>query len=282
MSQVEDTTSTARPTKSGASFGKRFAALFGLGLLGVLAVGVSTATGEGGVPGLPEMSTPALAALVMVQPAILLAVSVAVGLKLAPGLGFRSYIDERVRGGRPVVESLASELPVAVAVGALSYVAVRALDVLFAPLVAESVAAAAPTTDAVTLSALLASLPVRLLYGGITEELLVRWGLLTAFAWAIHAVRGRRGDAGEAVESSTAWAAIVLAALLFGVGHLPALMTVVEPTPTLVARTVALNAVVGVGFGWLYWRKSLEAAMVAHATFHVALVGVSALALLVV
>jgi membrane protease YdiL (CAAX protease family) len=42
-----------------------------------------------------------------------------------------------------------------------------------------------------------------------------------------------------------------------------------------VARTVLLNAVVGVLFGWLYWRRSLEAAMVAHAAFHLPLVALS-------
>jgi hypothetical protein len=32
---------------------------------------------------------------------------------------------------------------------------------------------------------------------------------------------------------------------------------------------VLLNALGGVLFGWLFWRRSLEAAMVAHATTHV-------------
>jgi membrane protease YdiL (CAAX protease family) len=44
-----------------------------------------------------------------------------------------------------------------------------------------------------------------------------------------------------------------------------------------VARTVLLNAVAGVLFGWLYWRGRLEAAMVAHASFHVPLVILSLL-----
>ena len=63
--------------------------------------------------------------------------------------------------------------------------------------------------------------------------------------------------------------------MLFGLGHLPALAQSVTLTPALVARTVLLNAVAGVLFGWLYWRRSLEAAMVAHASFHVPLVALS-------
>lgn len=273
MSLEGDTSETG-----GASFAERFAALFALGLVGVLAVAVSTATGEGGVPGLPDVSGPAAVALVALQPALLLAVAVAVGLRLAPRVGLRSHVDERLRGGPPVLDALRPELPRAVEVGVAGFVAVLALEAAFAPLVARDLAPVTPAPEASTLAGLLASLPVRLLYGGVTEELLLRWGMLTLFARAILAVRSRGERSRRTLGAGTAWAAILLSAVVFGLGHLPALATVVDPTPALAARTVALNAVAGVAFGWLYWRSSLEAAMVAHAAFHVALVGLSALA----
>lgn len=259
----------------GASRWRRFAVLFALGMLGVVAVGLAVATGEGGVPGLPTISTPVLALLVMLEPAILLAIAVGVGVVLAPRVGLRSHVDSRVRGGPPVLGSLRPELPRAVAVGVAAFLAIVLLDVAFAPFVAADLAAVTPTPEASTVFGLLASLPVRLLYGGITEELLLRWGLMTLLAWAIHAVRVRLGGERGRIADSTAWAAIVVSAILFGVGHLPALSTIAPLTPALVVRTVALNAIAGVGFGWLYWRESLEAAMVAHGTFHVVLVGLS-------
>lgn len=277
-----DNTSATGAISGDTPFAKRFLALFALGMVGVLAIGISTATGVGGVPGLPELSGPALAAVVMLQPAVLLAISVVVGLVLAPRVGLRSLVDERVRGGSAVLDALGPQLRRAVGVGVAAFLAVVALDVLFAPFVAADLANLTPTPDASTLTGLLASLPVRLLYGGITEELLLRYGLLTLFAWTIHVVRSRVGPSRETLGKATAWIAIVASAVLFGVGHLPALATVVTPTPALVVRTVALNAVAGVGLGWLYWRDSLEAAMVAHAMFHVVLVGVSSVALLVV
>jgi membrane protease YdiL (CAAX protease family) len=273
-----DDTATAGDSPTGRSFLKRFGALFALGMLGVVTIGVVTATGEGGVPGLPTVSGPELAVLVMIQPALLLAVAVAIGTLLAHRVGLRSHVAERVNGGPSVLDALRPELRRAVGVGVAAFLAVVALDALFAPLTAGDLAAATPTPDAGTLSALVASLPVRLFYGGITEELLLRWGLLTLFAWVVHFVRARVGDDRETLAPSTAWSAILLSAVLFGVGHLPALANVVEPTTVLVVRTVAVNAVAGVGFGWLYWRDSLEAAMVAHATFHVVLVGLSVVA----
>jgi membrane protease YdiL (CAAX protease family) len=71
------------------------------------------------------------------------------------------------------------------------------------------------------------------------------------------------------------WLAIVVSAVLFGVGHLPALVQAVELTPVLVARTILLNAIAGVIFGWLYWQRSLETAMLSHASFHVPLLVLS-------
>ena len=67
------------------------------------------------------------------------------------------------------------------------------------------------------------------------------------------------------------WTAIVLAALLFGIAHLPAMAALVALTPLIVIRTVLLNALGGLLFGWLFWQRSLEVAMVAHAAFHVGL-----------
>lgn len=77
------------------------------------------------------------------------------------------------------------------------------------------------------------------------------------------------------------WAAIVISAILFGIGHLPALAASFGLTPALVVRTVALNAIAGLGLGWLFWRRPLETAMVAHMTFHVVLVAVSTILIII-
>jgi membrane protease YdiL (CAAX protease family) len=95
-------------------------------------------------------------------------------------------------------------------------------------------------------------------YGGIGEEVLLRLFLMTLLVWIV--ARVRRQPPGAAVY----WTAIVAAALLFGAGHLPAAAGIWPLTTVVVLRTVALNALVGVAFGWLYWRRGLEAAMCAH------------------
>jgi membrane protease YdiL (CAAX protease family) len=47
--------------------------------------------------------------------------------------------------------------------------------------------------------------------------------------------------------------------------------------PFVIARTIAGNALFGIVFGWLFWRRSLEAAMIAHATGHLTLTIIIAL-----
>jgi membrane protease YdiL (CAAX protease family) len=126
-------------------------------------------------------------------------------------------------------------------------------------------------TDATVVNVLVYA-PVRFLYGGITEELLLRYGLMSALAFIGWVLTGRQsGGPGSGVM----WVAIIISAVLFGIGHLPALAQSVDLTQALVARTILLNAIAGVLFGWLYWQRGLEAAMVAHAAFHIPLVVLS-------
>jgi membrane protease YdiL (CAAX protease family) len=60
------------------------------------------------------------------------------------------------------------------------------------------------------------------------------------------------------------WLAIILASIIFGIGHLPTVAAITALTPILVARTIILNSIGGIIFGWLYWKKGLESAMIAH------------------
>jgi membrane protease YdiL (CAAX protease family) len=60
------------------------------------------------------------------------------------------------------------------------------------------------------------------------------------------------------------WIANILAAVLFGLGHLPATANILPLTPLVITRAILLNGVGGVIFGWLYWKRGLESAMIAH------------------
>ncbi len=98
-------------------------------------------------------------------------------------------------------------------------------------------------------------------YGGIVEELQVRLGLMTFLVWVMYRLFGKQ---------TSSWMfvlAILVSSIVFGVLHLPATMQALgELTPMLVVRGLVLNALGGIWFGWLYWKKGLEYAMLAHMT----------------
>ena len=107
------------------------------------------------------------------------------------------------------------------------------------------------------------------LYGGIVEEILIRWGLMSLFTWLLY--RLFSGGKGQ-VRPVQVWVAITAAALLFGAGHLPAIGAMgIEMTTPLLIRTLVQNGLPGMVFGWFFARRGLESAMFAHIGTHVGL-----------
>jgi Type II CAAX prenyl endopeptidase Rce1-like len=103
-------------------------------------------------------------------------------------------------------------------------------------------------------------------YGGIGEEILMRLFLLSGLLWI--ASKLFRSSARSRV---LFWTVNVLVALAFGAGHLPFAASLHPLTPALVTIVIALNAFVALGFGYLYWSRGLEAAMLAHFTTDIVL-----------
>ncbi|MBN2007078.1 MAG: CPBP family intramembrane metalloprotease [Anaerolineae bacterium] len=248
-------------------FGKTFLALVALGVPGVLAL-IPTALDQ--VSALPlemlDLPVPLTVALALFNSLILLAIAVAVGTLLAHRVGLRSLVAERVRQGAAIWPQLRPYIKLAFVAGIIFAVVVLGLDALINPFAGTELASDSATAETPTIGALLTQLLLGLLYGGIVEELLLRWGVMTLFVWIGWRV-AQRGQG--APRPALVWTAIILAALLFGIGHLPAMASMVTLTPRIVVRTILLNAFGGVLFGWLLWRRNLETAMVAHAAGHV-------------
>lgn len=105
------------------------------------------------------------------------------------------------------------------------------------------------------------------LYGGIVEEVLMRLFLMTLIVWLLAFIFKKSR---ETIPSSLYWIGITLAALLFSAGHLPATEALYgELNNIIIARAFVLNGVLAVFFGYLFWKKGLEYAMIAHMMVHV-------------
>lgn len=203
--------------------------------------------------------TSGLRLISLIQPAVLTLVAVFIGQTLAPKVGLGAPLVDGLLAGSSVGPALRTILPLAALAGVVSALIILAHGAYVVPEIARASSLGA------RLSSFEMPLVSKLLYGGITEELLTRWGLLSAFAWLGWRVSGRP----EHPRSSIYWIAIAGSALLFAMGHLPLLIVISpNPQPWLVAAVLLGNAIPGVLFGWLFWKKGIEAAMLAHILAH--------------
>lgn len=237
------------------------AALWVAGMIGVVVLTFSVVPVLlAQMPGPLPLPVPAILAVSLAQSGVLLALMVWAGTALSGPLGLAAPVTAALVQGDGVAARAAfrrQALP-----GLLVGVASGALIV--------AATAIAPSALRAVGDTLQLGLPARMLYGGITEELLLRWGLMTLVAWL--GWRFVQRGVG-APTSSVMVGANAIAALLFGAGHLPAVAALGVPLTTdVIAYIVAANAVPGFLFGELYWKRGLEAAMLAHATAHVVLV----------
>ena len=192
--------------------------------------------------------------LSVVQPAILILACAALGLWAAPKLGLDAPVVRAWAEGRPLLPALRPQLPAATVAG----LAVAAVLILFWMGVRALPSASPLLTFEMPLT-------TKLLYGGIVEELLLRWGIMSLFVW----IAWRLGGRAAPVPAWCFWTGMTAAALLFAVGHLPMLYFLLpEPPAVLVLMVIIGNALPGLLFGWLFWRRGLEAAMIAHALAH--------------
>jgi hypothetical protein len=101
------------------------------------------------------------------------------------------------------------------------------------------------------------------LYGGLTEEILMRVFLFSLLAWLVSKVwRGGDGKPGRPIF----WAANIILALLFGLGHLGSVVPLMPITFNVVVAALVLNTIASLAFTHLYLRRGLETAMLAHFT----------------
>ena len=105
-------------------------------------------------------------------------------------------------------------------------------------------------------------------YGGVGEEIAMRLFLMTLVVWITYKIKRTKNDTPT---RAGVWVAILLISVLFGLGHLPMTARFTEITTLVVLRAIILNGIAGITFGWLYWKKGLESAMISHFTTDIVL-----------
>lgn len=190
-----------------------------------------------------------------VQGIVLLGLATGLGLLIARHIGLGAPLIEGLLAGKNVAaQALAMLAPALILGGAASAVVLLLEIAVFWPRLPQAMRETFP----------IPALWKRFLagfYGGIDEEILLRLFVLSLLAWLIAFVWHVPGGGPAA---GALWVANILAAVLFGLGHLPATAALTRVTPLLVVRAIVLNGIVGVAAGYLFVAYGLEAAMLAH------------------
>ncbi|GJG88925.1 hypothetical protein tb265_41060 [Gemmatimonadetes bacterium T265] len=209
----------------------------------------------------PPPVTPGLIALAVVQAVVVVAASAWIGARLGPSLGLESrWLATPAAAGWAPGRGGGAAPGAPLALG----------------LILGGVGGLVAFWAAPALVAYLRALPLRtrLLYGGLTEEVVMRWGVMTGVTWLLARAIGTSaaGLRTGRVPSGVVLVAILVTNALFAAGHLPLLRATRTPAP---GRAVGVIFVASLPWGWLFWRGGIESAMVAHLSFHAAVEGLA-------
>ncbi len=97
------------------------------------------------------------------------------------------------------------------------------------------------------------------LYGGMSEEIMLRLFAMNLIIFILNKIdRNKKSPKGKVVTG------MIIASVIFGAAHLAAVFASGLASPGFIIRTLILNFVPGMVFGWLYWKRSFLSAVVAH------------------
>lgn len=241
---------------------RRFLPVWAVGALGVLALWLQEppATLLEQAPQLRQLPVAGLKALLLINPLLIVTALAAIGAALAHRVDLRSRLAGHRSAELAPAQALLAGFGVAVVLAGADAALAGSLGEEWSRVAVQ--AQSAPPWPA---------LAIGMLYGGLAEEVMMRWGVMSLVAWALWRLGQRSSAVSTRPSQRVMWAAIGVSAVVFALAHLPAVAQSAPLSPALVARTLALNALGGAVYGWLFWRRGLECAMLAHASTHVGL-----------
>ncbi|MHC4560873.1 MAG: CPBP family intramembrane glutamic endopeptidase [Planctomycetota bacterium] len=196
-----------------------------------------------------------IALLVLIIQAVLFSsIAIFIGLFLGKKVGLGAPIIEGWLKVEPTITGLKSILKISAFLGVLVGVSIFILDRFVFAIFVDPITPFQATPPLI--QRILASF-----YGGICEEVVMRLFAMTLIVWVSYKIKRTKDNTPT---NLGLWLAIILVSLVFGLGHIPMTAAFMKITPIVVIRALVLNSIAGTVFGWLYWKKGLESAMVSH------------------
>ena len=209
-----------------------------------------------GLSGTPET----LALLAYISPLIQFIIALVIGFFIAHKVGLKSVIIHP-HARETSKSDWIKGIKLAIILGVIAGAALKGLDYLFQPYLPDSLI---DTLEPYSVLKLLTAL----LYGGIVEELLMRFGLMSLLVFIFWKLFDRK----SAKPSNWIFIlAIIIIALLFALGHYGITALATEMTALIWFQMIFTNSLGGLFFGWIYWKYNLELAMLSHMVAHIAI-----------
>jgi len=251
----------------------RLRALRSLALLLLAMIGVVVAVLNAAIPDSiiekTGMSRQTLLIISIFNNALLVSIAVLIGTLTAHKVGLTSLIANQPSEGSRVRAAIA-RFPIYAIIGVTVGMAISIAD----SWLWQNIPALNGIATTHDFTANQPSILLRLLYGGVTEEVLLRWGLMSLLVWVIFKLSKNH--------AMSVGAGIFIAALLFGLGHLPTLYATLNTVPPeLIVRVIGLNALLGIVYGTIYARDNLESAMITHAATHIGMLAASLIGIVI-
>lgn len=183
-----------------------------------------------------------------------------VGLKIARKTGFSFIYFEAIfeKGKRATLKS--NSLWLALCFGAITGFVIIGADKYYFRHFIPEIGQSTPETSLIGMFA-------GMFYGGVFEEVLMRLFFMSLLVWIFHKIFTRKK---EIIPGWNYWLSIIIAAFIFAAGHLPTTITLFgDLTGIIIFRCFLLNGIGGLFFGYLYWKKGLEYAIIAHMFAHI-------------
>jgi len=242
--------------------GKLFWILLALGIIGTITVWPLIVLLHGGLFQMLSISAPLLFGKYLLSSAIFLAGIIFIGLALGKQVGLGVFIERR---------RLFSILLFAILIGFLAGFSILVVDSALSILRSGSVI---PDIFGEQVSEVVSFPPKEstghvfltpwqgflvALYGGLVEEIFVRFFLMTLLVWGLWKVTKKTQPS-----SLIMWVAIVVVAFVTGLVHVPVMASFSALSFSLLFRIWLLSIIPAILFGWLYWKRGLGIAMAAH------------------
>jgi len=199
------------------------------------------------------MSVLLLLLLSIIQSTILFSIVIFIGLNLSKKLKISKILLIDIIYKKESIKNLNFFLKYSIISGLLTWLLIYLLDLIFIKLGLQIV----NNIDFSFWKSFFASF-----YWWIGEEILLRLFFMTFVVWILSKITKIKEKVSD--NNKIMWSSIIISAITFGLFHLPIVANIIDLTPLVIIRTITLNWIWGVIFGRIYWKKSLESAMISH------------------